>query len=188
MAEERRKPGKGCTLCNDPRRRAFVDEHLRLGKSANAIEALSRAPAASDMGLSPIKYETIRRHLRHEDEFVQAVPEAERMVVEQPPEATYERVPEGPVKMTVDVAALVAEKAAAGIADGSLRVTTAHGLQAQRMLDARLDKRRDRELAISLAKMLSGQSMVPGRLIVRNVTPTQTADDDFAPALSDGDG
>jgi hypothetical protein len=169
-----------CSICTDPKRNAFVTEHLRLGRTANAIEALSRAPAASDMGLSPIRYETVLKHVRHGFEERPVAPEEPAVP------AVYERTPANVKPVTTDVATLVAQKATEGLQDGSLRVTTAHGLQAQRMLDAREDRRQDRQLAIALAKMLSGQSAVPGHLIVRNVTPPSTSEDDFAPGLAMG--
>jgi hypothetical protein len=171
-----------------------VSEALRFGKTAYRIEKDSREPRAADIGLEPLKYETILRHLKHVGTMAAVIPpppsspEAEVatsgavepvLLGGEAPAPVYEKAGSG---TTTDIAELVAKRAADGIADGTLRVTTAHGLQAQAMIDRRLDKRRDRELAISLARMLGGGMAVPERLVVRNVTPL-AVEGEYTPAL-----
>lgn len=65
-----------------------------------------------------------------------------------------------------DFATLVQERALTLLESGDLRVTTQHGLQAQALLDRRLEKQADRDLAINMARLLSGAiSMVPSTVI-----------------------
>jgi hypothetical protein len=61
---------------------------------------------------------------------------------------------------------------------GQLRVTAQHGLTAQALLDRRAEKAADRDLALNMARLLSGAvSMAPLSVIeTRNVTPLEIGD------------
>ena len=73
----------------------------------------------------------------------------------------------------VDFAVLVKRRAADLLRAGQLRVTAQHGLTAQALLDRRAEKSADRDLALNMARLLSGSvSMAPLTVIEsRNVTP-----------------
>jgi hypothetical protein len=62
--------------------------------------------------------------------------------------------------MRGDFAVLVQKKAMQLLETGNLRVTATHGLQAQALLDRRAEKAADRDLAVNLARLLSG-AMAP---------------------------
>ena len=186
-------------MCQDPLRNAFVNEYFARGASALMISRLSREKASRDIGIAPIAYHTVLRHVEHREN-----PVAPPIVPPPTVTAAIPRIPipeEGVVTVvaplspsgktrtvTDDVATLVAKRAAEGIKNGELKVNTNHGLSAQKMLDAREDKRRDRELAVNLARMLSGNMAVPEHLVMRDVTPLETGEDvqDFVPALGEG--
>jgi hypothetical protein len=171
-----------CSICASPARLAWVAEMLRLGRSAYAIDQASREPDARDRGIASMRYETIRRHVAHLAEEQIGTPAAADVIEVASPRVVdprFERVPGKPVE---DVASLVQTRAIEGIKDGTLRVTTQHGLSAQKMLDAREDKRRDRELALNVARMLSGAMPVPDHLVI-NVTPREAVPEDYTPAL-----
>ena len=80
----------------------------------------------------------------------------------------------------VDFATLVQKRAAEMLADGQLRVTASHGLQAQALLDRRAEKAADRDLAVNMARLLSGSIiMTPFEVIesrVIDVTPPELGD------------
>jgi hypothetical protein len=66
----------------------------------------------------------------------------------------------------IDFAAMVQQRAVALMAQGQLKVTTKDGLQAQALLDRRLEKQADRELSLNMARLLSGSiAMVPTTVI-----------------------
>jgi hypothetical protein len=188
-----------CSVCTDPTKRAWIAERLRLGDSPNVIERLSRQPMAADMGIRPIKYETILRHVRHMDRpRVEVIDAGPALVLEANPTSPVERRPtptpskakvvtEFTPGQPIDVATIVQRKAVEGIERGDLMVTTAHGLQAQKMIDTREDKRKDRELAVNIARLLSGSVGIPGHLVVRDVTPP-TLPDDYVPSLPGAPG
>jgi hypothetical protein len=75
----------------------------------------------------------------------------------------------------IDFATMVQQRAVELLAAGDLRVTTQHGLQAQALLDRRAEKQADRDIAINIARLLSGAlSMPPGTVIegrLVDVTP-----------------
>ena len=51
---------------------------------------------------------------------------------------------------------MVQKRAIELLAAGDLRVTAQHGLQAQALLDRRAEKQADRDLALNMARLLSG--------------------------------
>jgi hypothetical protein len=66
----------------------------------------------------------------------------------------------------IDFASMVQKRAIALMAQGNLKVTTKDGLQAQALLDRRLEKQADRELSLNMARLLSGSiAMVPTTVI-----------------------
>jgi hypothetical protein len=86
---------------------------------------------------------------------------------------------EAKTQAEIDFATLVQKRAAQMLAAGELRVTASHGLQAQALLDRRAEKQADRDLAVNMARLLSGAMvMAPSEVIegrVLNVTPSLLA-------------
>jgi len=71
---------------------------------------------------------------------------------------------------TPDVAVLVQAQVIEKLKDGSARVTVQHGLQAQQLLDRRAERAKDRELAVTLARLLHSPlppvGMVQERIVI----------------------
>ena len=67
---------------------------------------------------------------------------------------------------TGDFALMVKDKAVEMMREGILQVTTQHGLQAQQILDARESKREDRDLMLSIARMLTAGAVPPDLIVV----------------------
>jgi hypothetical protein len=51
--------------------------------------------------------------------------------------------------------------------DGEARVTVQHGLQAQQLLDRRAERAKDRELAVTLARLLHTPAPPPSAIMER---------------------
>lgn len=79
-------------------------------------------------------------------------------------------VEEGPV-VVKDFATLVQQRAVEALEAGNLRITAQHGLAAQALIDRRIEKAADRDLALNMARLLSGaitmtpQTVIEGRAI-----------------------
>jgi len=65
----------------------------------------------------------------------------------------------------VDVATAIQRKSMELLAAGDMRITAAHALRAQEMIDRRSEKERDRELMITLARVLTQRATPPVGLI-----------------------
>jgi hypothetical protein len=82
----------------------------------------------------------------------------------------------------IDFAMLVQRRATEMLRDGQLRVTASHGLQAQALLDRRAEKSADRDLAINIARLLSGSiSMPPMEVIEGRYTEMLELNSGLAP-------
>lgn len=64
-------------------------------------------------------------------------------------------------QVEMDFAILVQKRATDLLRSGDLRVTASHGLAAQALLDRRAEKQADRELALNMARLLSGSMTMP---------------------------
>jgi hypothetical protein len=80
---------------------------------------------------------------------------------------------EAQTQSQLDFAAMVQRRATEMLAAGELRVTAQHGLTAQALLDRRAEKQADRDLAVNMARLLSGSIiMTPYEVVeARDVTP-----------------
>jgi hypothetical protein len=75
-----------------------------------------------------------------------------------------------------DFATLIRERAVELLAAGEIRVTAAHGLQAQALIDRRAEKAADRDLTINIARLLSGSIIsTPMRVIEGRAYEVETA-------------
>ena len=145
-----RRPGV-CGLCTgDRERRLAVDRSLAMGKGPKRIEHELRGG-----GLWPISIPLIAKHREH---YMGAVTDKGQREVLRRLAGSYTPV--------TDLALLVRDEARARIEDGELEVTVSHGLAAQAMLDRREEKQQERELALGLARLLSGSgASAPARVI-----------------------
>ena len=148
---------KPCSICSDPVKLAWVEAQHALGFSSNAMESRSR-----EWG-TPMKQETLMRHLRHAHGTSSTLP------APTDPRDSYQPSNDQP---KADVATLVQAEVMKKLEDGTARVTVQHGLQAQQLIDRRLERQKDRELAVTLARLLHSP-LPPPRL----VHPTDESED-----------
>lgn len=145
----KRIPEKGsCSICADPEKMRFVNRAFNAGHKPTRIEILTRQP---DSPVPVIKEETVRRHVsQHLHRPVGSVAQkmADMVTVQHAPTP----------KERQDVAVLVQEEVVRRLQDGEARVTVQHGLQAQALLDRREERKQDRALAITLARILHTQA------------------------------
>jgi hypothetical protein len=122
------------------------------------------------------KRETIGKHLRICLNGIVPVVDAQ---------AVYDASKEAKTQGEIDFATLVQRRAAQMLNDGQLRVTASHGIQAQALLDRRVEKAADRDLALNMARLLSGSIAMPPMTVIDSravdVTPMEIGDG-LAPA------
>lgn len=138
-----------CSICGDPKKNEWVARRHLEGFSAHKMEEMARAQG------HPMKRETIKKHLKvclgteATPAEVKAVAEKVSKVVAPAPDSTE------------DVAVLVQREVVRKLKNGEGRVTVQHGLQAQQLLDRRAERAKDRELAITLARLLHSPAPPP---------------------------
>ena len=131
-----------CVICADPAKVDWVARRLMEGHSLTKMEEMSRLTSV----VTPIKRETIAAH--------------KNICLAMPPSATPAKIAETAKAVTKgreipeDVAVLVQREVVQKLKDGTARVTVQHGLQAQQLLDRRAERAKDRELTVTLARML----------------------------------
>lgn len=131
-----------CSICSNADKNTWVARRHLEGYSAAAMERQRR-----DMG-KPIKRETISKHLK----VCIGADDAKPAEVKAVAETVQQSVPAP--DSTEDVAVLVQKEVVRKLKAGEGRVTVQHGLQAQQLLDRRAERAKDRELAITLARLL----------------------------------
>jgi len=117
---------KRCRICNDVSRQAFVDAQLAKGLSAPTVSKL-----CAEINL-PTTPQVIISHRKH---YV------------------------APITVSAgkeDLARLIRDRVVQGVKSGALEPTVSHGLEAQRLLDAREAKTTDKEMLVTLGRLLSG--------------------------------
>jgi hypothetical protein len=141
-----------CSACRSVHTLA-INTLLAAGASSLSIEREMKRLGA------PIKAETVRAHLR--------------ICLQGKPELTQEQAVEvgrmgslATNEAERDFATLIQKRAMQLLEAGEIRVTAAHGLQAQALIDRRAEKAADRDLAVNIARLLSGAIMeTPLRVI-----------------------
>lgn len=128
-----------CALDND-QRGAPINAFLAAGRAPNWIEAEMRR-----MG-SVVKAETIRKHVRN---CLAGDPQRAGFVLQ-------DALDGNKVSDNGDFALAIRNEANRLLADGTLKVTAQHGLQAQALLDRRAERAADRNLLLQMAGLLSG--------------------------------
>jgi hypothetical protein len=124
------------------------------GHSLSKIEEMSRVSPV----VGVIKRETISRH----KESCMAIGDVPQKRV-----AEVARVVTKGKPIEEDVAVLVQREVVKKLKDGEARVTVQHGLQAQQLLDRRAERAKDRELAVTLARLLHTPAPPPSAIMER---------------------
>ena len=141
-----------CSICEDPRKKDFVARRHVEGYTLRQMEDMSR-----DSGMT-MKRETIGKHLRDCIATPAVGPVVRKVAATvKPPSAAIE-----------DVATMVQAEVVKRLREGEARVTVQHGLQAQALLDRRAERAKDRELAITLARLLHAPAP-PEAVVLRRV-------------------
>lgn len=141
-----------CSICTNETKNEWVARRHIEGHSATAMERM-----AKDAGLT-MKRETIGKHLKT-CLGTTAKPEEVKAVAEAVKSETG----------TDDVATLVQKQVVERLEAGEARVTVQHGLQAQQLLDRRAERAKDRELAVTLARLLHSPAPPPEAIRARPV-------------------
>lgn len=153
-----------CSICSNPKKLDWVARRHLEGYTPTRMEGLSKE-AGPGMGM---KRETMQKHLRVcigteatgpdvvrvTDEVVKAQPATEELPQQDQPQ---------------DVATLVQAQVVEKLKEGEARVTVQHGLQAQQLLDRRAERAKDRELAVTLARLLHSPAPPPEAITARPV-------------------
>jgi hypothetical protein len=149
-----------CTICNDPRKRDWVARRHSEGHTFSDMESMSRDAQMV------MKRETIAKHVQNDLYPASSPPTREKHIPQQ--------------ERSRDVATLVADEVVRKLEDGTARVTVQHGLQAQQLLDRRAERAKDRELAITLARLLHAPS-APAGLIEQRREPLIVIEGEYEP-------
>jgi len=146
-----------CSICTNDKKNEWVARRHLEGYSANAMEEMARAQG------HPMKRETISKHLK-----VCLGSDAKPAEVKAVAEVVQKS---GPISETEneDVAVLVQREVVRKLKAGEGRVTVQHGLQAQQLLDRRAERAKDRELAITLARLLHSGAPPASAITARRV-------------------
>jgi hypothetical protein len=152
-------PRRNCSICGTPRG-TLINAYLAAGRTPHWIEGQMRS-----MG-EPIKDETIRKHVAG---CLNGTVDPSILM----------RAADGKTDKSVadnaDFAAAIRTEANRLLAAGQLRVTAAHGLKAQELLDRREERQADRQLMAELATLLSGSTLAPPEDLIEgewvDVTP-----------------
>ena len=149
---------KKCSICSDDKKMDWVARRHIEGFTPNKMEGMSK-----EQGL-PMKRETISRHLRNCIGTSATGDDVVRVAAAVGP-VTTAPAPEAPE----DVAVLVQRQVVEKLKEGEARVTVQHGLQAQQLLDRRAERAKDRELAVTLARLLHAPPPPPEAITHRRV-------------------
>lgn len=132
-----------CSICQSDKGQV-INAFLQAGRSSAWIEREMRA-----MGY-PVKAETIRKHLLRD------------LGGDPARAAILDKASQGDIATdNRDFAMAIRAEANRALANGTLRVTAAHGLTAQALIDRRVEKQADRALMVQLASLLTGASIQP---------------------------
>lgn len=145
-----------CVICADPQKGDWVARRLMEGHSLSRMEDMSR-----EAPVGVIKRETISAH-KTVCLGTTAAPAKIAKVAQQ--------VTKG-IEPAEDVATLVQREVIERLKAGEARVTVQHGLQAQQLLDRRAERAKDRELAVTLARLLHTAPPPPHRYRERLADP-----------------
>lgn len=135
-----------CSICDDERKAEFVAGLHIAGYTLTAM-----AEQSATVFDPPVKRDTIGRHIKGclaTKGFEVRRPNASQVRTS----ATLARRTAGLGRE--DVATLVQRDVVAKLKSGEARVTVQHGLQAQSLIDRREERQQDRQLAITLARLL----------------------------------
>ncbi len=148
---------RACLPCKNSLVRGYITKRIGVRASTKTISAelaqhhrmdefgYTRAP-----GLSMLEVH-LKKHVKE-------------VAVGKPPLPTFTGTdPE--TGLRVDIATAIQRTSLEMLANGEMRITAAHALRAQEMIDRRADRERDRELMITLARVLTQRAQAPEGLI-----------------------
>ena len=125
-------PKPRCRICRNTAALPVVDAWLAKGHTAPFVHE-----KLVEFGIENITLAIVQSHARH---YIAPVDEA--------------------AKKPEDLALLVRNRVVEAVKEGRLEPTVAHGLQAQALLDRRAEKTSDRQIALEMARLLSGASVI----------------------------
>ena len=169
-----------CVLCKYPDAQAYLDRRLSEGANYETIGTELRSPyRKKTLGYS--KGPTNRAVKEH-----QLSHRGSAAVSANLPSFNGSTTSSSDETAVGDVATTIQREALRQLQAGEMRLTAAHALKAQEMLDKRAEKAADRELTVVLARLLTQQQAPPKSLIggeeviegvAREVERLGTADD-----------
>jgi hypothetical protein len=163
-------PRTRCSVCRHPKKSAI---HALI---ASGMPYADIHTETQKLGL-PVKRETIGKHVRLCLGGVKPTLD----------EATAQDISDESAnardQVSVDFAVMVQKRATELLKSGDLRVTAQHGLTAQALIDRRLEKQADRDLALNMARLLSGAIMMTPMTVIegRAIDVTPELGDGLAP-------
>ena len=134
---------------------------------------------------APVKRETLGKHIRI------CLKGVKPLLDEDTAQDIADESRDARDQASVDFAVMVQKRATELLKSGDLRVTAQHGLTAQALIDRRLEKQADRDLALNMARLLSGAIFMPpmtvieGRIVQELNDPLQLPDGLAPPELVD---
>lgn len=154
-----------CSICSNPKKSDWVARRHLEGYTPTRMEGLSKE-AGPGMGM---KRETMQKHLRVCIGTEATGPDVVRVTDEVVKASAEGLPPYSSHGKNRDVATLVQAQVVEKLEEGEARVTVQHGLQAQQLLDRRAERAKDRELAVTLARLLHSPAPPPEAITARLV-------------------
>lgn len=150
-----------CSICSKPDLFEWVERQLALGYPMAKIEEFSRQPGARDIGILPVKQETVSKHVKG-CTARREVTKDRRRTPPPVPQRVYDLAAGAVAAMPQsDLATLIRDRVQKRIEDDpDIALSVKDGLKAQEMLDRRAEKAAGRELRLTLARLMT--SLQPG--------------------------
>ena len=155
---------RACLPCKNKKVYDFLNERLGRGASLFTISAeLAQPFRMRDFGYGKAPGPTmLENHMRNHGRRVTPVDTSEaRMPVFSGPQ----EVPAVVFDPAKDIASQIQQQALEQLARGDMRISAAHALKAQELLDKRAEKAADRELQVALARIVLARKVPPAHLV-----------------------
>lgn len=151
---------RACLPCKNEKVAKYLKERMALGASLRTISAeLAQSHRLETFGYrkapGTMMLEThVNKHM---------VPLVPVLSTSDPVFAAAPKAPE--FKKEMDIAALVQQQAYEQMQRGEMRISAAHALRAQEILDRRAERQADREMQVALARIVLSRRNPPQRLV-----------------------
>lgn len=150
-----------CSICGNPDLFDLIERKLAEGFAPFRLEAFMRTEPVRAAGFLPIKQETISKHMR--DCTARREPTKDRSRLPRAISPAIYDMAQRSISVTEplqshpdDLAVMVRKRAAERLREGDIEPSLRDGLKAQELLDRRAEKSKDRELGITIARLLAG--------------------------------